>query len=1054
MRRIYCLFLVFAALSSELGAQTTFITQLTGGNWNLGTTWDQTGCASGCVAGVDYPGPNDFAIILVQAGSSVNIPRGSNFTVKDLLVAGDVGGIIRCSGVAGTATLTINGQLSGVLSDLSDYAEPTQNVFQVTASNLNLVFTGSNLDDPISGAVITSWGHISPIYRTTFNPGIGSTVRVDSYSVRSSATVQSGTLQINTGQNIRDFSGASQFIVNASSTANLLGAINGNGSTSSTFSTATINGTLTTGSVGYLNSATFTLGSAGVINVGFNGANQSEGWWHQLASPTTLSISATSTVNYLSNTTQNIYATTYGNLSLTSSSAVIKTLSGSGLTLQGNLSIGSNVTFSPSTQVDFTGSVAQSISGTGTLNFNGGLEVNKTSSSLTLNKAVSVSGFTVTSGTLNLGDVTTSLTGATSNSGIITSGSAGTVQVTGAASFFGAGSTAVNNLTIASGTTTFTGSSSISGNLVNNGSLVLSSTSTVTFLGGSAQTISGNAMTFGNIVVNKPSATLSNNANIELTGTLTMTTGTFDVDGAGSGNFTLNSDTNGDAAIGPMAGGSIIGEVTFERYFNNTSTRWRNLAFPVSSVTYAELGTTLTLNTNSLAIYNELTAGNVDQGWTVVSGGTLNSARGHSAWMYNIQPITISVKGPLLQTTPAQSGSPYNFGVTYFDDVTQAATQDGWNLVPNPFASPIDWTNSGWVKTNLNAAAAIWDVENNVYRYSNVDWNGIVAQGQAFWIQTNASGPVLTATESVKESVADPVFYRQAAEQSRLLISLVSGNDVDKAVVQFNDEATTEFDGNFDAYKLKNGIFNLSSLTNDGVNLAANALPKAICTSNVRLDVTNAKPGSYTLRFEGLDSFSEINSLTLIDHFTDQTVSLLESTAYSFEISDDPASYGSKRFEIAFDFVDQNETPTVTLEDGRLISNYADGNQWYFNNALIPGATGSTFVPTERGEYYTVVNDGICEMRSLSIEMSEESSRIFPNPATTSLKVDVRGLQNSNEPGEIYIHSVQGQLLINQNFTRDDGIVEIGVQHMKPGVYILTLVTNGFTLQKSKVIIR
>lgn len=49
-------------------------TASTSGNWNLGTTWGGV-CASGCIAGVDFPGSSDSTII--PAGRNVTIP--SNF---------------------------------------------------------------------------------------------------------------------------------------------------------------------------------------------------------------------------------------------------------------------------------------------------------------------------------------------------------------------------------------------------------------------------------------------------------------------------------------------------------------------------------------------------------------------------------------------------------------------------------------------------------------------------------------------------------------------------------------------------------------------------------------------------------------------------------------------------------------------------------------------------------------------------------------------------------------------------------------------------------------
>lgn len=1075
------LFIFSFAIAFQAFSQLFFVSQPTGGPWNVGTTWDQTACASGCVAGVDYPGPNDVAVILVNAGSFVSFPRvGSpSFSCKDLFVVYNVANTIRTTGLSGTPILNISGQLSGALDDLSDLAEPTVSVFHTSAANLNLIFSGSNLDDPFAGAVITSWGFNSPIYRATFNAGSGNTLRVDNFAIRNSATVQSGTFQLNSGQEIHDFTGSTVFTVSAGTTLNTFGSMNG-GTTANSFGTITINGTANTGGSSYLNATTFNLGAAGVLNVGFNGVNQTQGWWYQSNSPSTSTLNATSTVNYNANTSQTVAAAvSYGNLTLTSSSAAVKTLSGSGLIITGNLTVGANVTSSPSSQVEFSGGVAQAISGAGTLNFDGGLEVNKSAGTLTVNKAITITGgLTLTAGTLamagtstisggiainagtwNLGDVSTTISGGSfSNAGTVTSGTSGTLTVSGSSTFSGIGSLTLNNLTttVTTGAATINNSAwSLTGNITNNGSITLPSSSTVTFTGGSAQSISGTALTIGNITVNKSSSVLSNNTNVVLTGVLTVTTGTFDADGTG-GSFTLNSDTNGDARIGPMAGGSILGEVTFERYFNNTSNRWRNLSFPVSSVTYAELGTTLTLNTNSLNVYTESTLGNVDQGWTAISSGTLNSARGHSAWMYTIAPITISVTGPMLQNVPALGGSPYNFGVTYTNDPGQPATQDGWNFVPNPFACPIDWNNSGWVKTNVNAAAAVWDVESNVYRYTNIDWDGVVAQGQAFWVQTNASGPVLTCTESAKEAESDPTFYRKASEDSRLMISLNSNLYTDKAVIQFREDASPEFDPSYDAHKLQNPIFNLSSMTNEGYALAANMLPKSACTSRVRLNITNIEPGSYSLNFEGLQSFSNLNSITLVDHFNNQIRTIEGEELYSFEVTSDAKSFGSDRFEITFNFSDQKQPPVIQEESNRLTSTYEEGNQWYFNDQPIDGATGKSYTPTRTGVYAVSVMDGTCLLKSETKNIQEVSSRVFPNPATTVLKVDVGGLlPASSAAGNILLYSSQGQLVKSEKFTTKDYMKEIDILGMSPGSYSITIVSdNGAILEKSKVVIK
>jgi hypothetical protein len=1056
MKNVFVIVLVLVNTHGLLAAQFYAVAS---GNWNQSGVWSNTAggpalTCSPCLEGTHYPGANDNAR---TEGFSINIPDGFNANVLNLLIQYNVADGIT-SDFFGVSSITIFAQLAAVFgSGSSTPTAPTTSIISpdLSATDLTLIFAGNARGTTVN----LNWNSLAPLPNVQFNPTLSGSILTMGAAVSladfATLTVVNGTLQLNGNLSSAGTNGT--ITVNSGAILSVdLGNINGDGSVSSFFPTILVNGTLTSVSNtnSYINASTIMVNANGILNVGFNGANQTQGWWFQSNSPTTLNIDPLSTVIYSANAAQNIYPTTYGNLSLTSASAVTKTLIGSGLTIQGNLTIGTNVTFSPASQVDFTGTGAQSISGGGPLNFTGGLEVNKPSGTVTLNQSVSASGvFRVSSGALDLGNVTTTLTDASViNDGTITSAAGGSLFVSGTSIFSGSGSTSLNNLTISSGSTNFNKSVTLTGNLVNNGSLSFSSTATVTFTGGTGQSITGNAMTIGHMAISKSSSTLSNNAEVRLTGVLTLTTGTFDADGSGGGNFILNSDPNGDAAIGPMGSGSITGEVTFERWFNNTQNRWRNLSFPVTSVTHAELGASIALQTNSLAVYTESVLGNVDQGWSYVNSGTLNSRRGHTAWMYNIEPITISVRGPLLQNVTANE-SPYDFSVTYTNDQTQPASENGWNFVPNPFASPINWNNSGWVKNNVNSQIAVWDVAAGQYRYTGVDWDGVIAQGQAFWIQTNAANPSLTCTESVKALVSDPTFYRKKSSEilSRLVISLKSELHTDKAVVQFNEESHAEFDSEFDAYKLKNLIFNLSTLTNEGANLAVNVLPKTSCTSSIRLNITNINPGTYALSFEGLGSFDNLRSMVLTDNFTGKSEKISESTVYSFEVTSDGKSFGAERFSLGFDFSDAKAQPVVTKEGSKLTSDYDEGNQWLVNGKVIPGATGKSIIAGQPGLYQVQVSEGSCLLVSESLTVKENVSRVYPNPATDEIKIELFGLlEDSYEAeGDIYLYSLNGELIRKEVFNKGDDIKAVRLDGIKPGVYMINLVT-----EKSNVIFR
>jgi hypothetical protein len=1070
-------------------AQATF-TASQDGPWNLGTTWGGV-CAAGCVAGTDYPGPLDDAFTNEKV-----VTVTPNATCKNLGVSFN-----KVGGLSFGSPLIITGTMVGWDDSQGLPAAPTVNVIAGTPT---LRFNTANLDgtNPFfvlgGDEIIAFWNKLAPlgtvIITLTKDCSIDAGDFInggDSELQCSSINLSGGSLAtpyiLTTGSNIAGIRVSGGVTISSNNTLASSVPIYGTTATLSTskLGTLSLSGVLTTTS--FINTTTTTVSGTGSLITSFNGANQTQGWWYTSNVPTTITLSAGSIVSFNFDGAQNVPTRTYSNLILDGSGT--KTLVGaSAFTVSQLLSILTNVTLNsaaatgrtisgnllcdgtwqPSAAVSFTGTTTQSISGDGTLTFGNGISISKAASVLTLAMPISITnGISLSAGTLNLGDnITTLSSGNFSNSGTVTSGPAGTVVVSSTSAFSGSGTTTLNNLTVTGNATTNSGVWSITGNIQNNGTITVPSTSTVTFTGGSNQTIAGNAFTIGNMVVNKTSSTLSNNSNVELLGVLTLTTGTFDADGSGSGVFTLNSDTNGDAAVGQMAGGSITGEVTFERYFNNTNNRWRNLGFPVSAVTYSELGNSISLQTNSLGIYTESVSGNADQGWSIVSGGTLNTTLGFSAYMYNTGSINISVRGPLLQNVPATNGSPYDFHVTYTDDVSQPATQDGWNFLPNPFASPINWNSvTGWTKTGVNAAAAVWDTQNGAYIYSNVGWDGVLAQGQAFWIQTNASSPVLTCTEAVKVTNADPTIYRQKGQsnENRLLITVANETNYDKTMIQFRKDATEEFDSRFDTYKLKNEIFNLSSLSPGGTNLAANVTTRSLCNSTIKLNVTNIQTGTYKLSFDGISTFVEFDSLLLIDRFTSSTKAIKDGDVFSFQVTDQPSSYGADRFELKFYFNDLEQFPTVSAAGENLVSTYSENNQWYLNGEVIPGATGQSIKATNPGAYSVRVSFGNCEVQSLPIYWSENSEGsdqffdVFPNPASDKVTVNVAGLLDASSApfGLINIYSVSGQLTAQEKFNKDDKSKTIKLQHIGSGEYmVVVLVGKSRVINEKRLIIK
>lgn len=319
------------------------------------------------------------------------------------------------------------------------------------------------------------------------------------------------------------------------------------------------------------------------------------------------------------------------------------------------------------------------------------------------------------------------------------------------------------------------GTYNVAGNWNNDGTFD-AGTGTVVFNGGGAQTIGGLTLTdyFKNITIQNSSGGVSILANQSITGTLTLSSGTFTTTGKV---FTLISNVGGTARIAEITGGSIAGNITMQRYISGND-GWRMLSSPVNTDIedwngeFAMSGFSGTDQPSysfvSVLSYNEITPGDKNAGYETPASTAevLSAGKGYLAWIGDAPGDGIT-KTLNLTGTPNTAGQ--TLPVTYNDDLGQPPSEDGWNLVGNPYPSTIDWDAAGWTKTNINGFFYIWNDDHQHYEGWMTGFGALSDAGsqnipsmQGFWVQTNSNSPapVLSADESVK-SATDQAFFKK-----------------------------------------------------------------------------------------------------------------------------------------------------------------------------------------------------------------------------------------------------------------------------------------------------
>ncbi|MBT1701459.1 fibronectin type III domain-containing protein [Fulvivirgaceae bacterium PWU4] len=375
-----------------------------------------------------------------------------------------------------------------------------------------------------------------------------------------------------------------------------------------------------------------------------------------------------------------------------------------------------------------------------------------------------------------------------------------------------------------------------------------------------------------------------------------------------NGQVTLLSTATRTAVIAPLGdNAAITGNVNVQRYLEPLGEHWRDLSAPVAGVTVAHWQ-------NYFAITGQFTgasAGSSEPSMFISNGtgltaypfaggsnqAAIEKGRGYAVKLNGASPVTLQM-----------SGNPFQGNVSFnLNGGTGGGADDGWNLVGNPYASPITWSADGgaWSSAGIVNTIAIRESKTidgqmvTRYIYHNALLApGIIGSGQAFWVRTYNQSPSLMVTEKAKTVTPEIAPVPETA--THIVVRLMQGAREDATYILFTETGTDAFDDLYDAIKKQNeGMFNLSSLTGNNINVAVNTLGNSFCSKTVKLNVQQVPPGNYTLGFDALESVAGVGHVTLTDHYTNHTVTV-DASGYAFAVDANPASYGTDRFTLTF----------------------------------------------------------------------------------------------------------------------------------------------------------
>lgn len=453
------------------------------------------------------------------------------------------------------------------------------------------------------------------------------------------------------------------------------------------------------------------------------------------------------------------------------------------------------------------------------------------------------------------------------------------------------------------------------------GSTFNANNGTITFNGSTSQSISAGGATLNNITIDKTGGDVTFSTALNLAGELTFASTTDLATGNGLALLSTSDGGSGNASIGAIpSGATVTGNITVQRFMSaGENPLFRYISSPVTNATVADwqddflISGTWTgadgISTDaSMFIYDETTLGDRNQGYMAYPDQTTGAATdlltpgvGFAAFVRSGSQEVIEVNGPI-----NQGDFPTNISFTS----DQGLTEDGWNLIGNPYPASISWDN---IVTRTGGGTGVSETvyitDNGSGTISYRMWNGSVgdvtfagniAQGQAFWVKAVSSSPILTLFETDKTS-ATGSFYRTYEEAPQVLEIVVRGStNYDYTAILLKEGSTSAYDPIPDGLKFLNEKINLYTKASSGEELGINTLSDFGCSNQFDLYLTDVDEGTYTFEFDKIESFSDEFEIKLIDNFTDSEFLLEEGFNYQFEVTSDIASYGADRFDITF----------------------------------------------------------------------------------------------------------------------------------------------------------
>jgi len=431
-----------------------------------------------------------------------------------------------------------------------------------------------------------------------------------------------------------------------------------------------------------------------------------------------------------------------------------------------------------------------------------------------------------------------------------------------------------------------------------------------------------------------------------------------------NGNALLEGDITGTSSLIEYGGLSVTGSEEAQVYLSEN--RWHFVSSPVSS------GIANIFFDIYLREWDEATSE-----WTYIvdENEPLTPGKGYSAWT---DPALLG------NTTVTYTDGSFNQGTVSLPVSISGAP--GWNVVGNPYPSAIDWDDASWTKTNIDGSIYVWNGSGYLVWNGTVGslTDGIIPAFQGFYVKASGASPELQVNDAAR--VHGPTPYKNSGIENLLKVTASGNSYSDATFINFNENATTGFDSQYDAHKIF-GIEEAPQIycQTEAGDLAINVLPEYYQGLVIPLGFKFGIDAEYTIRIENMSSFDLPINIIIEDLQTGDMIEMTEENEYTFNASSLDKSHSFfMHFMMLTDVEDKIAADVLNI--------YSNASSVYVKNIGTDLTNASIHVYNISGQ--KVFEDELQDIPLNRIDLNLESGyyvvKVISNNTVNSEKVFVR----------------------------------------------------------------